>query len=281
MNVAAQIIVQDDCLAHLRTLPPSSVKAFVFSPPYNLGKSYRSYDDGRPLAEYLAEQEAVAVQVARVLDREEGHLFLNVGWNSKHPLRAVEVMLEYAKHLVLQNSIVWVKSIALDGSTLPKHLRNEMDRRTVGHFVSLNSDYFLNPTAEMIWHFSPTGRSRIDRREIGVPYVWADQPARFGHYRDVHCPGLCWHMPYPTTQSRADRDYHPSPFPVELPLRCLKLAGGKPGDLVIDPFMGTGATLLAAKQLNLDAIGIEIDPGYCAAARRRLGQNGANADAAK
>jgi DNA modification methylase len=47
----------------------------------------------------------------------------------------------------------------------------------------------------------------------------------------------------------------------------------KPGELVLDPFMGTGATLVAAVELGVEAVGIKIDPAYCAAARRRLGQD--------
>jgi site-specific DNA-methyltransferase (adenine-specific) len=73
-----------------------------------------------------------------------------------------------------------------------------------------------------------------------------------------------------TTQSREDRFHHPAPYPAELVTTCLKLAGLAPGALVLDPFAGTGATLLAAKTLGLDAIGIEIDPTYCAAAEEQL-----------
>ena len=51
---------------------------------------------------------------------------------------------------------------------------------------------------------------------------------------------------------------------------CLKLAKLEPGALVLDPFMGIGSTLLAAQALGLSAIGIEIDPTYCAAAREQL-----------
>jgi len=273
-------VIQGDCLEYMATMAAGSVAAVVTSPPYNLGKPYPTYDDDRPLDEYLADQSKAAEQIRRLL-KPGGHLFLNAGWNSKHPARMVEVMLAFSQHLTLQQPIYCTKSAAFDGSSLPKDLRAAMHDRQVGHFVSVNSKFFLNPTAEMIWHFSPTGRSPIDRLAIGVPYVWADQPARFGHHRELHCRGTTWHIPYKTTQSRADRDHHPSPFPVALPERCLKLAGLKPGDLVLDPFMGTGATLLAAQQLGIDAIGIELDPGFCAAARRRLGQTEEIPDAAQ
>jgi len=57
---------------------------------------------------------------------------------------------------------------------------------------------------------------------------------------------------------------------VELPLRCLRLAALSAGAVVLDPFAGIGSTLMAACTIGLDAIGIEIDQAYCAAAQRRL-----------
>src|SRR3954471_12738666 len=78
--------------------------------------------------------------------------------------------------------------------------------------------------------------------------------------------------------SGGDRFHHPAPFPVELVTHCLKLAGLAPGALVLDPFAGTGATLLAAQALELDAIGIEIDPTYCAVAEERLRQEASGAE---
>lgn len=68
-----------------------------------------------------------------------------------------------------------------------------------------------------------------------------------------------------------DVDGHPCPFPLELPKRCIA-ATTDLGDVVLDPFMGSGTTLRAAKDLGRKAIGIEIEERYCEIAAKRLAQ---------
>jgi site-specific DNA-methyltransferase (adenine-specific) len=72
---------------------------------------------------------------------------------------------------------------------------------------------------------------------------------------------------------RKKKTGHPAPFPVELPLRCVKLFSFI-GDTVLDPFMGSGSTLVAASQCDRIGIGIEIDPGYCCTAVSRIKKEG-------
>ena len=62
---------------------------------------------------------------------------------------------------------------------------------------------------------------------------------------------------------------HPAPFPVELPRRCIKLFSFV-GDTILDPFLGSGSTLIACVQNKRKGIGIEIDAGYCEIAKKRL-----------
>jgi site-specific DNA-methyltransferase (adenine-specific) len=62
---------------------------------------------------------------------------------------------------------------------------------------------------------------------------------------------------------------HPSPFPVELPRRCIKLFTFV-GDTVLDPFLGSGSTLIACAETNRKGIGVEVDDDYCEIAKQRL-----------
>jgi DNA modification methylase len=81
-------------------------------------------------------------------------------------------------------------------------------------------------------------------------------------------PALCstvWNL------TPAHRQGHPAPFPVELARRCIRLSTW-PGEVVFDPFAGSGTTLLAARQLGRRAIGVEASERYCELAARRLAQ---------
>jgi site-specific DNA-methyltransferase (adenine-specific) len=83
-------------------------------------------------------------------------------------------------------------------------------------------------------------------------------------------PGMCstvWNI---TPAARVPGG-HPAPFPVELARRCIRLSTW-PGEVVLDPFAGTGTTLVAARQLGRRAIGIEASEAYCAQAVERLAQ---------
>ena len=81
-----------DCLTLLQVMPAASVDAVVTSPPYNLGKKYNVHNDTMPEAAYLAFMGDVARELRRVM-KPHGHMFLNVGWNTKHPWRSIDVLL--------------------------------------------------------------------------------------------------------------------------------------------------------------------------------------------
>lgn len=110
----------------------------------------------------------------------------------------------------------------------------------------------------------------IDRLAIGVPYQDKSNVSRWKQGRDRRCGGNSWQIPYETIRSKAGRHGHPAAFPIGVPLRCLGMHGRK--GLVLDPFLGIGTTLVAARLAGWNGIGIEIDEVYADAASRRIAE---------
>jgi site-specific DNA-methyltransferase (adenine-specific) len=254
-----------DCLDVLPGLEPGSVGTVVTSPPYNLGIKYRSYRDDIPRADYLAWTERWVRGVARAM-APRGSLFLNVGAKPTDPWIPLEVAQVARMHLKLQNTIHWVKSIAID-----REAAGSAEDFAVGHYKPINSDRFVNDCHEYIFHFSHGGRTPIDRRAIGVPYQDKSNVARWASAgADRRCRGNTWFIPYETIQRR-DRDRpHPASFPPKVPEQCIRLHGKSRAGLVLDPFLGLGSTAMAAVRLGLDFVGIEMDEHYLKEAVKRI-----------
>jgi site-specific DNA-methyltransferase (adenine-specific) len=250
-----------DSVDLLSALPRGSVSVVVTSPPYNLGIRYRTYQDTLPRARYLEWTDAWVREVARVL-ASEGSLFLNVGAKPTDPWTALDVAQAVRPHLHLQNTIHWIKSIAIDRDAAGDAAGLDRDV-AVGHYKPINSDRFLNDCHEFIFHFTPTGRTSLDRRAIGVPYQDKSNIARWrAAAGGLRCRGNTWFIPYETIQSREKERPHPATFPPKVPEFSLRLHGLDRVGLVVDPFMGLGNTAVACATLGKDFLGIDLDGGY-------------------
>lgn len=245
----------------LGQLPRAHANVVVTSPPYNLGIRYRSYDDQRPRAEYLAWTGEWIAAVAGVL-APHGSLFLNVGAKPTDPWTALDVAQAARAHLQLQNTIHWIKSIAIDKDAAGVRA-GLTDDLAVGHYKPINSSRFLHDCQEFIFHFSSDAHTPIDRLALGVKYQDKSNVTRWqGGGADVRCRGNAWFIPYQTIQSR-DRDRpHPATFPPKLPENCIRLHGVDRAQVVMDPFLGLGSTAVAAARLKVGFIGIELDEHY-------------------
>ena len=250
-----------DAVALLGALDPASVGVIVTSPPYNLGIRYRTYDDGKPRDEYLEWTDRWVREAARVL-APAGSLFLNVGAKPSEPWTALDVAQQARAHLQLQNIIHWVKSIAIE-KALAGTQAGLADDLAVGHYKPINSERFLNDCHEFVFHFTPEGRTPLDRRSVGVKY---QDKSNIGRWQaassDLRCRGNTWFIPYDTIQSRDRERPHPATFPPRLPEQCLRLHGLSRAGLVVDPFLGLGSTAVACARLRVNFIGIELDEHY-------------------
>src|SRR5579862_8041779 len=254
---ATHRLICADCLTALPSLAAGSVDVVVTSPPYNLGISYRGYDDRRAEDDYLSWLLRVATEVRRVV-KEDASFFLNISGSSSAPWLPFELVVRLRPLFVLQNHITWIKSIATKGDA-------------VGHFKPVGGQRFLHHNHEHIFHLTLSGDVKLDRLAIGVPFKDKSNIARRGHAKDLRCRGNTWFIPYDTVQSKAEKFHHPSTFPLALPQWCIRLHG-RSGAVVLDPFMGTGTTVIAAALEQAIGIGIDRDPSYVAVAQRRLSE---------
>lgn len=252
------LILVGDCVEVLKRIPDESVDLVVTSPPYNIGIAYSGYADDKHPDDYLAWLRGIFVEIKRVL-RPDGSFFLNIGAQSSAPWLAFDVARQAREMLVLQNHIIWAKSVSVGDDTF-------------GHFKPINSPRYLNNTFEDIFHFTKNGAVEIDRRAIGVPFKYKSNIARFGHTEDKRCKGNIWFIPYETIQSKSDKHGHPAIYPVSLVEHCLRLHGLHDDTLVLDPFLGTGTTTVGAIRLGARSIGIELDPDYAAIAWERTSE---------
>jgi site-specific DNA-methyltransferase (adenine-specific) len=258
-----------DCLDVFRHLEPQSVDVIVTSPPYNLGIRYNRYQDTLPQADYLEWTSNWIAGASRVL-RPDGSLFLNVGAKPSDPWTALDVAQAVRKHLKLQNIIHWIKSIAIERDLAGKAAGLERDL-AVGHYKPINSDRFLNDCHEFIFHLSPGARTPLDRRAIGVAYQDPSNITRWrGAANNRRCRGNTWFIPYDTIQDRDTDRPHPATFPPRVPEYCVRLHGIARTQTLMDPFLGLGSSALAAADLGVDFIGVEIDKHYLAEAIGRV-----------
>ena len=250
---------QCDCVKGMARLPDESVALIVTSPPYNLGVRYRKYADRQDRESYLRWCVTWAGQIRRVL-KANGSFFLNVGAAPSNPMLPHEIVLQLRELFLLQNTIHWIKSIAIA-------------EHTYGHFKPIGSKRFVNDCHEYIFHFTKTGRVEIDRLALGVPYQDKSNISRWSHTggRDKRCRGNTWFIPYETIQSREKERPHPATFPVQLAEWCIRLHGVSRVKTMLDPFLGIGNSAVAAQRCGVkEFIGFEIDETYLAEARRRL-----------
>jgi site-specific DNA-methyltransferase (adenine-specific) len=250
-------LIEGDCRNVLSSLTQGSVDCIVTSPPYNIGKDYANFYDKLGWPQYNLFLTS-CLKVIKSILRSNGSLFLNVGSTNQHPWIAMDVAMLAREIFVLQNEIVWVKNVSID------------EQNSFGHYKPINSDRYLNHTNERIFHFTKDGDVNIDRLSIGVNYQYEANIDRWKSGETVHCRGNSWYIPYETIQFKEERGGHPAIFPVKLAMLCIKLHGLKRTKLVLDPFCGTGSSLVAASLLGVESIGIDVSSEYLDIVEERL-----------
>lgn len=255
-----------DCLGGMETMDKNSVNVVVTSPPYNIGKKYNGYFDERPREEYLDWMEKVAEKSKEVM-KNDASFFLNAGGKPSDQWIGIDVALRFRKYLVLQNTIHWIKSIAIPREDVGnyKHINGDI---AVGHYQPVNSPKYLSSCHEYIFHFTKKGGVDLDKLAVGVKYQDKSNIGRWKSVKeDLRERGTTWFIPYETIRESRP---HPTVFPEKLPEMCIKLHGVSKKMLVLDTFMGIGTTATACIKLGVNFIGFEIDPTYVEIANERI-----------
>jgi site-specific DNA-methyltransferase (adenine-specific) len=277
----------------MSAIPDGVVELIVTSPPYNVAKGYADHNDDLALEEYVGLLNAVWRECSRVLV-SGGRLCINVANTDRKPYLSLVSLIDEQLRTSTQGwlhrgHIIWDKGASVGistawgsfGRSTNPTLRDVHEYITVwskgdlrldgGSATGISGNEFVAWTRsvwrpeELLaeWGAKIAGKLAEARRR-GKDDAWiAESIARVLLGQVIEPGPTVWEM---TTQSGVD---HPTPFPVELPRRLILLYT-KPGDVVLDPFMGSGSTALAAVLTGRRYVGYELSAEYCALAEQRL-----------
>lgn len=239
------ILIYKDDIIKITAIPKNSIDLIITSPPYNVDIHYNSHKDDLSYQKYL-EFTRKWIKKCYDLSRDDGRFCLNIPLDKnkggQQPVYAD--ITEIAKDIgwKYHSTIIWNEG--------------NISRRTAwGSFKSASAPYVIAPVEVILIlykkNWKKTGGSKkndITKQEF---MDWTNGVWTF--------PG----------QSKKGAGGHPAPFPIELPKRCIKLFSFV-GDAVLDPFLGSGTTLIICHKLKRVGFGVDIDKDYCDLAIKRL-----------
>lgn len=226
----------------MREIPDRSLHLMVTSPPYNVTKEY---DENLSLGEYLRLLHNVFAETYRVLVHG-GRACVNVANLGRKPYIPLS---DYISHMMMEigflmrGEIIWHKGAGAGVSMAWgswQSASNPVLRDTHEYILVFSKGSFARP--------KPEGKENTIQKEQFMEWTKS-----------------VWSM---NTES-AKKVGHPAPFPVELPYRLIQLYTFT-GDIVLDPFMGSGSTAMAARRAGRKYLGYEVDPAYIQLAEQRI-----------
>lgn len=236
-------IYQDDILK-TDCVKKESIDLIITSPPYNIDIKYNSHDDKISYEDYLTFTKKWVAKCYK-LTKEDGRFCLNMPLDkNKGGQQSV-----YADIITVAKKAGWKYH-----TTIIWNEQNISRRTAWGSWLSASAPFVIAPVEVIAvlyknnWKKTSGSRvSDINKKEF---MEWTNGVWNF-------------------SGESKKRVGHPTPFPIELPRRCIKLFSFV-GDTILDPFLGSGSTLIACALTGRRGIGIEVDPSYCELAKQRL-----------
>lgn len=239
-------IHQMDCIEGMKNLESDSIDLIVTSPPYNLSIAYDSYEDTMPYEQYLEWVEGWIQESLRVL-KHGGRICVNIPMESN---------LGGKKYIMNDYINIFERLGYVRNSMAIWNKQNLTSRTAWGSWKSPSCPNIINPIEVILIYSKGTRKKEGKKENIDIT-------------RDefVEYSLGVWNF----HSESAKRIGHPAPFPKELPYRCMKMFSYK-GDVVLDPFMGSGTTAVVAKENGRDFIGFDLSTDYIEIANKRIGE---------
>lgn len=247
-NTDNGILLNGNALDVFKIIPDSSIDLIVTSPPYNVGIDYDNWNDTLPIEKYFEFVESFLKEFKRIL-KTDGRFVINIplDTNMKHLGYQYRVSLLCEYYALIKKVDLQYNSIIELYESTPHRVKFT----AFGSFMSASAPYIYNPKEYLLvgcnqqWKKNNKGKSDITKEEFMeiVTGIW---------------------------NYKADtRWLTKANFSIDIPYKAIK-AFSYVGDVVLDPFMGSGTTAVVAEQLNRKWIGIEISKNYCEIAKNRI-----------
>ncbi len=247
------VVYPGDCLEMLREIPDESMQLIVTSPPYNIGKEY---EKRLHLDIYLRQQAHVITECVRTL-APTGSICWQVGnyvdRGAIIPLDTVLYPIFSGLGLRMRNRIIWHFEHGLHCS-----------RRFSGRYETI---MWFTKSDRYVFNLDAV---RVPQKYPGKKYFKGPKAGQYSCHPLGKNPGDVWVIPN-VKSNHVEKTEHPCQFPVEL-IERLVLSLTNEGDWVLDPFLGTGTTVIAAIRHGRRGAGAEIVPKYVRLAHERIQQ---------
>lgn len=239
-----------DTFETLKLLPEKSIDLLIVDPPYNLAKDFNGKKFKKTSDDVYEEYTESWISLIAPLLKDNATIYVCCDWQSSPAIGRV-----LKKHFYLQNRITWQREKGRGALTNWKNGMEDI------WFATKSKTYTFNVEDVKI------------RRKVIAPYKVDGKPKDWeetaeGNFRNTY-PSNFWDdisIPY---WSMPENTAHPTQKPEKL-LAKLILASSNPGDVILDPFLGSGSTSVTAKKLGRHYIGIEQNEQYCVWAEKRL-----------